>query len=78
MSQASDRAATARRISQRAVLGPGQVDSGYEMRADDILAALDAVGKGWTRQMKAEERHSRKRRQRENAWRKQQDVSTPR
>ena len=34
----------------------------------DVLDAITAVGKGWTRQMKAEERSASARARRENAW----------
>lgn len=38
------------------------------MRSDDIVGAVGSVGKKWTRQIKAEERHSSARRYRREVW----------
>jgi hypothetical protein len=38
------------------------------MKGEDIIGALDGVGKKWTRQVKAEERHSSARRYRGEMW----------
>ncbi len=53
---AADRAARPRRASARPVRRPRQVDGAGAMRSDDILQALDSVGKKWTKQVKAEEK----------------------